>query len=253
VRVAKLPSADLARRIRRGLKPCGNCDICDGKWALFNGAVAAQKLMSAIHARRDVFLGPSRQSPRGGRPKRSGGTATIFCRHLALARNSNRPNGVAFFTAYAADLIVQDQEDRDRWILTGAGRAVLKGEAPLTLRGEILYQRAQGRRPSHFGEIAVAAEDLVPPSEAFTPVKPGGETAPLTANQNRLLAASSQASRSRARAKTTGLIIFHDKVLIEMARRRPKTNEDMRAIPGIGADKMAVMCHLPQSHRQLRR
>jgi ATP-dependent DNA helicase RecQ len=29
-------------------KPCGNCDICDGKWPLFNGAIPAQKIMSAI-------------------------------------------------------------------------------------------------------------------------------------------------------------------------------------------------------------
>ncbi|MGH6824024.1 MAG: HRDC domain-containing protein [Methylocella sp.] len=33
--------------------------------------------------------------------------------------------------------------------------------------------------------------------------------------------------------------MFHDKVLFEMARRRPRTQEDMRAIPGIGRDKMA--------------
>src|SRR3984893_5146749 len=29
-------------------KRCGNCDICDGKWPLFNGAIPAQKIMSAI-------------------------------------------------------------------------------------------------------------------------------------------------------------------------------------------------------------
>src|SRR5207248_5941026 len=29
--------------------PCGNCDICDGRWPFFNGIVAAQKVMSAIH------------------------------------------------------------------------------------------------------------------------------------------------------------------------------------------------------------
>jgi ATP-dependent DNA helicase RecQ len=29
--------------------PCGNCDICEGTWARFNGTIAAQKIMSAIH------------------------------------------------------------------------------------------------------------------------------------------------------------------------------------------------------------
>jgi ATP-dependent DNA helicase RecQ len=62
----------------------------------------------------------------------------------------------------------------------------------------------------------------------------------LTANQNRLLAALKAKRLEVAREqKQPAFIILHDKVLIEMARRRPKTNEDMRAIPGIGADKMA--------------
>jgi ATP-dependent DNA helicase RecQ len=90
-------------------------------------------------------------------------------------------------------------------------------------------------------EIAVAeAEDRLPPREAFALAKQGGEMAPLTANQHRLLAALKAKRLEVARAqKQPAFIIFHDKVLIEMARRRPKTNEDLRAIPGIGADKMA--------------
>jgi ATP-dependent DNA helicase RecQ len=54
-------------------KPCGNCDICDGKWARFNGTVAAQKLMSAIHRTSGRFFS---------------------------ARSSSRPNGEAFFTSF---------------------------------------------------------------------------------------------------------------------------------------------------------
>jgi ATP-dependent DNA helicase RecQ len=133
-------------------------------------------------------------------------------------------------------------EDRDRWILTGVGHAVLKGEAPLSLRGDSPVpggRKADMRRTLEEIET-VQAEDPVPPREAFTPVKLGGETAPLTANQNRLLAALKAKRLEVAREqKQPAFIIFHDKVLIEMARRQPKTNEDLRAIPGIGPDKMA--------------
>jgi len=222
-------------------KPCGNCDICDGKWALFNGATAAQKLMSAIHRTSGRFFSGHLAN------LLAGGATEAIRRH---GHNLLPTFGVGkefkpaewrsiFHQLHAADLIAQDQEDRDRWILTGAGRAVLKGEAPLTLRGEIPLAGGRKAGVLHtLEEIAVAqAEDLVPPREAFTP---GAETAPLTANQNRLLAALKAKRLEVAREqKQPAFIIFHDKVLIEMARRRPKTKEDMRAIPGIGADKMA--------------
>ena len=29
-------------------EPCGNCDICEGRWRFFDGSIAAQKMMSAI-------------------------------------------------------------------------------------------------------------------------------------------------------------------------------------------------------------
>ena len=225
-------------------KPCGNCDICDGKWALFNGAVAAQKLMSAIHRTSGRFFSGHLANLLSGR------ATEAIRRHghdllptFGVGKEFKPAEWRSIFhQLHAADLIAQDQEDRDRWILTGAGRAVLKGEAPLTLRGEIPLAGGRKAGVLHtLEEIAVAqAEDLVPPREAFTPVKPGGETAPLTANQNRLFAALKAKRLEVAREqKQPAFIIFHDKVLIEMARRRPKTNEDMRAIPGIGADKMA--------------
>jgi ATP-dependent DNA helicase RecQ len=82
-------------------KPCGNCDICDGKWALFKGTIAAQKVMSAIHRTSGRFF--SRHLGNllaGGRRKRSGGTAMIFWQHSAPARSSNRRDGGAFSTSF---------------------------------------------------------------------------------------------------------------------------------------------------------
>ena len=225
-------------------KPCGNCDICDGGWALFNGTVAAQKLMSAIHRTSGRFF--------------SGHLANLLAGKATEAIQRHRHDLLPTFGAgkefkpaewrsifhqlHAADLIAQDPEDRDRWILTGSGRTVLKGEATLTLRGEIASPNGRKAGMLHtLEEIAVAeAEDRLPPREAFALAKQGGEMAPLTANQHRLLAALKAKRLEVAREqKQPAFIIFHDKVLIEMARRRPKTNEDMRAIPGIGADKMA--------------
>ena len=225
-------------------KPCGNCDICDGKWALFNGAVAAQKLMSAIHRTSGRFFSGHLGNLLAGR------ATDAIRRHghdLLPTFGAGKEFKPAewrsiFHQLHAADLIAQDPEDRDRWILTTTGRAVLKGEAPLTLRGDIPVPG--GRKTAvmqTLEEIETAqAEDPVPPREDFTPAKPGGEVAPLTANQNRLLAVLKAKRLEVAREqKQPAFLIFHDKVLIEMARRQPKTNEDLRAIPGIGPDKMA--------------
>jgi len=225
-------------------KPCGNCDVCDGKWARFNGAIAAQKVMSAIHRTSGRFFSGHLGNLLAGR------ATEAIRRHghdLLPTFGAGREFKPAewrsiFHQLHAANLIAQDPADRDRWILTEAGRAVLKNEAPLTLRWDHPVpdeRQADVRRTLQ--EIETAAVGDPPPERmAFAPVKAGHESAPLTANQNRLLAALKAKRLEVAREqKQPAFIIFHDKVLIEMARRQPKTGEDMRAIPGIGPDKMA--------------
>lgn len=82
---------------------------------------------------------------------------------------------------------------------------------------------------------ALRTEDPAPPREAFTPVKQSS----LTANQNRLLARLKAKRLEVARQQKQPAFIVHDRVLIEMALIRPKTREDMQAIPGIGPEKLA--------------
>ncbi|MGH6852525.1 MAG: HRDC domain-containing protein, partial [Methylocella sp.] len=136
----------------------------------------------------------------------------------------------------------QDPEDRDRWIITLMGRAVLSGEAPLTLRGEMTL--SSGRKACvrrSLDEIEVAqAKDPVLPREAFEPVKPEILAPPLTSRQNSLFAALKAKRLELARKqKLAAFVIFHDSVLIEMARVRPKTGEDLLLIPGVGPAKAA--------------
>lgn len=226
-------------------KPCGNCDICDGKWALFNGAVAAQKVMSAIHRTSGRFFSGHLGNLLAGR-------ATEAIRQHSHDLLPTFGVGKEFKPAewrrifhqlHAVDLIAQDPEDRDRWILTKDGRAVLKGEAPLTLRREIsLPGGRQADVRQSLAEIEAAGADApAMPREALPPAKTGGEEAALTANQNRLLGALKAKRLERAREqKQPAFAIFHDKVLVEMVRRRPVTEQDLLAIPGIGPAKAAL-------------
>ena len=113
----------------------------------------------------------------------------------------------------------------------------------MTLRREISLpggRQADVRRSLEEIEAA-GTDDPVLPREAFPPVKAGGEEAPLTANLNRLLAALKAKRLERAREqKQPAFVIFHDKVLVEMARRRPATEQDLLSIPGIGPAKAAL-------------
>jgi ATP-dependent DNA helicase RecQ len=223
--------------------PCGNCDICDGKWPLFNGAIPAQKIMSAIRRTSGRFFP-------GHLANLLGQASDAIRRHghdllptFGIGKEFNPAEWRSiFYQLHAADLIAQDPEDRDRWIITETGRAVLSGEAPLTLRGDMTLSsgRKAGVRRS-LDEIEVAqAKDPVLPREAFEPVKAGVGTTLLTARQNSLFAALKAKRLEIARVqKQPAFVIFHDSVLIEMALMRPNTREDLLLIPGLGPAKAA--------------
>jgi ATP-dependent DNA helicase RecQ len=221
-------------------QPCGNCDICEGKWPFFNGVVAAQKVMSAIHRTSGRFF--------------SGHLANLLVGNAteAIKRHGHDllPTfGVGkelkpaewrsiFHQLHAENLIMQDPEDRDRWVFTETGRAVLAGDAPLTLRGEITLPsgRKADLRQSLREIESAQAKDPAPPRATFNP---GAAPAMLTAAQHSLLAALKAKRLEIARAqKQAPFLIFHDSALIEMARRRPQTSKDMQAIQGIGPSKI---------------
>jgi len=211
-------------------EPCGNCDICDGKGALFKGTAAAQRLMSAINRTSGRFLSGFQWS---------GALLRAFGRGKEFRPAQWRS---IFRQLRAADLAGQDPQDRSRWILTQSGRAVLDGEAPLALCSGTSVSAGRQADVLHILEEVQGAGtgDPLPPREAFKPLKPVGEMAPLTANQDRLLAALQARRLEIARKrKQPASTIFDDRVLIEMARKQPKTDEDLRAIPGVGPDQAA--------------
>jgi len=226
-------------------EPCGNCDICEGKWSLFNGVVAAQKVMSAIHRTSGRFF--------------SGHLANLLVGNAteAIKRHGHHllPTfGVGkefkpgewrsiFHQLHAADLIAQDSEDRDRWTFTEAGRAVLAGKASVTLRGDLALPsgRTAGVRRSLQDIETAQAQDPVLPRAAFDPgALPGSKAAALTATQNSLLAALKAKRLEIARAqKQAAFVIFHDSVLIEMAIKCPRTHDELQGVNGVGPAKIA--------------
>ncbi|MCI0468329.1 MAG: DNA helicase RecQ [Beijerinckiaceae bacterium] len=224
--------------------PCGNCDICQGKWPRFNGTIAAQKVMSAIHRTSGRFFSGHLANLLIGRA-----TAAIR-RHghdllptFGVGKEFNPAEWRSiFYQLHAAGLIAQDAEDRDRWIITEAGRDVLSGETPLTLRGGIALPdgRTADVRRCMEGIESADANDPAPAGGDFKPSQPRINPLTLTARQNGLLALLKAKRLEVARSqKQPAFVIFHDSVLIEMALKRPATSEELMKIPGIGPAKAA--------------
>ena len=224
-------------------KPCGNCDICDGAWPFFNGVVAAQKVMSAIHRTSGRFF--------------SGHLANLLIGNATSAILRHGHNllptfGVGkefkpsewrsiFRQLHAADLIIQDPGDRDRWVVTPAGRDVLAGKAPLELRADIDLPSGRSvavRRALR--QIDAAAGDSASEHQSeFREATHKANGADLTATQHRLLATFKAKRLEIARAqKQPPFVIFHDSVLIGIAKARPRTLEELRLVQGVGPAKL---------------
>ncbi|WP_395664869.1 DNA helicase RecQ [Methylocella sp.] len=218
---------------------CGNCDICEGRWRLFNGALAAKKALSAVHRTSGRFFS-------GHLAKLLVGEATA-----AIVRHGHDllPTfgvGKEFSTAewrsvfrqlQAAELIDQQEDDRDRWIITPAGRAVLRGEAQIELREIGLT----GGRKVGVGEalkrIDETTQGEAPAAASKLPQRLKAED--LTVVEARLFAALKAKRLELARAqKQAPFVIFHDSVLVAMARARPMTLAAMEQIPGVGPAKL---------------
>src|SRR6266446_6710012 len=103
-----------------------------------------------------------------------------------------------------------------RWTITDSGRAVLKGRDRFSLRKDTLA--VSGR----------------------TPQRPKAALGELSQGDQILFEALKQ--RRSALAKAQGVpayVIFADRALLDMVRRRPKTAAEMSEVHGVGEAKLA--------------
>ena len=219
-------------------EPCGNCDVCEGRWRFFDGSVAAQKMMSAI------LRTAGRFQPTHLANLLIGKATEAIRRHghddlptFGIGREMDAGTWRSLFRQIlAAGLIENDLEDRDRWVLTEAGRAVLKGEATIPLREEAAGRQAAARRVLQ----RLAADADEGPARRTANLPEAASTADLDAAALRLLAALKAKRLDLARgSKLPPYVIFNDRTLIEMAARRPRTTDELLAVNGVGETKAA--------------
>jgi ATP-dependent DNA helicase RecQ len=198
---------------------CGNCDVCAGGVAVIDGTIAAQKAMSAILRTGERFgtehlisllLGEETEQIKN-------------FRHDALptfgvGKEHNRNEWRSIFRQlYAAGILALDITGYGRWTVPPAGRAVLKGQAKIDLRQAAVT--APGKKAARKAAAAAAL----------------GESDADQALFRALRVRRSALAKAQA---VPAYVILPDRSLLDMARRKPSTLDEMAGVHGVGDVKL---------------
>jgi ATP-dependent DNA helicase RecQ len=232
-----LSEAHDCRRVRllayfgEASEPCGNCDNCINPPATWDATEAARKALSCIYRfqQHDGGWGP-RAFGAGHLIDVLRGKATDKATQYGHERLSTFGIGADLgeqqWRSVLRQLIalghVVAEGEFNTLHLTTSARAVLKGEVQMLLRhAPERAKPARGTRDTRGGGKA----------------KP--ELADLDAGASSLLASLKAWRAEVAREHNLpAYVVFHDATLIEMARRRPGSLEELAHITGVGAKKL---------------
>jgi ATP-dependent DNA helicase RecQ len=200
--------------------PCGNCDICAGSVAVMDGTIAAQKAMSAILRTGERFgtehlitllIGEETDAIRNFRHH----TLPTFGVGKEHSRNEWRS---IFRQLYAAGILSLDITGYGRWTVPPAGREVLKGNAAIQLRRDAVT--APGKKAARKAAAAAALGN--------------GE-----ADQALFQALRVRRSALAKAEAVPAYVVLPDRSLLDMARSKPATIEEMGRVHGVGNMKLA--------------
>jgi ATP-dependent DNA helicase RecQ len=227
--VAIAEAASCRRRIllrcfgEDGPESCGACDVCLNPPRLWDGTVAAQKMLSAVlRTGRRFGVGHVVDVLRGRQTDK-----VLQFGHDALPTfgvGKDLPDNV--WRGVARQLVAQGAldvavENHGELVPTEAARPILKGEATVMLREEVV-----GARAGSGGGARSAAARSAASSPAAAPDDPA-------------FAALREWRRGEAQAQgLPAYVIFQDRTLAEIAARRPTSLEELGEIPGVGRTKL---------------
>lgn len=192
---------------------CGNCDVCLTPPKLFDGTVPAQKLLSAVYRTGQRFGVAHLVDVLRGR---------LTDKVAQFAHDQLPTFGVgkdlpdATWRSVARQLVARGAldvavENHGELVLTDTARPVLKGEEKMMLR-----------------------EEVARPGAARGPRAPGATPA-----GDALFDALRDWRRAEAQAQAVpAYVIFQDRTLAEIAAARPRTLDQLAAIPGVGRTKL---------------
>src|SRR6202050_42376 len=200
-------------------QPCGNCDFCCDGAEVIDGTIAAQKALSAIvrtgerfgtEHLANVLIGDNSEAVE----KFGHDRLPTFGVGKEFGKQEWRS---IFRQLHGAGVIALDITGYGTWTVTDAGRRVLKGADKITLRKDTLKP---GRKAARAVANAAALADGA-----------DGDTELFEALRRRRSALAKE-------QRVAAYVVFANKTLIDMARRKPKTAAEMGAVHGVGEAKL---------------
>jgi ATP-dependent DNA helicase RecQ len=200
-------------------QPCGNCDFCCDGAQVIDGTIAAQKALSAIVRTGERFGTEHLTNVLTGDDT----DAVLKFGHdclptFGVGKEYDKQEWRSIFRQlHGAGVIALDITGHGTWAVTDAGRSVLKGTAKIELRKDTLKP---GRKAARAAANAAALAD-----------GSTGDTALFEA----LRKCRSELAKAQ---RVAAYVVFADKTLIEMARRKPMTAAEMSSVHGVGEAKL---------------
>jgi ATP-dependent DNA helicase RecQ len=200
--------------------PCGNCDTCTSTPESFDGTVAAQKALSCVYRTGQRFgAGYCVDVLLGKTDERIGRFGHDKLGVFGVGTEFNKTEWLGIFRQLVAqDLLQADIEGHGGLCISERGRKFLKDKEPLRLRKRQTPAKSWLKQGA--GAKDSAMFESMEEKELFERLKAKRRT--LAQEQN-----------------LPPYVIFHDRTLAEMARRRPASLREMAEIPGVGESKIA--------------
>lgn len=206
------------------IEPCGNCDVCRDPAERVDGTEDARKILSAVYRTGerfgaahviDVLRGASTEKvERAGHHR-----LPTFGAGADRGKNEWRS---LIRQMVATGLLQLDIGGYGGISLTGKGRELLQGESTF------LYRRD-----------TVSARPPEPAREAGGRRRKDLVDGPLSGPEAALLDAFKALRLQLARERgVPAYIVFSDRTLIDMARRKPRNEEEFAEVNGVGAAKL---------------
>lgn len=194
-------------------KPCGNCDTCDTPPDIFDGTEVVRMALSAVLRSEERFGAGHLIDLLTGRDTekiRQWGHDQLPTFGVGKSY-SPRVWQAIFRQMMGHDLLRPDPSRHGALRMTENARPILRGEASIQLRKDVLSVKSSGP----------VAKALV--SDAAAP----------------LLSALKAKRRALAEAaRVPAYVIFNDRTLIEMAETQPQTLDDLARVGGVGVKKL---------------
>ena len=201
-------------------EPCGNCDFCCDGAEVIDGTIAAQKALSAIVRTGERFGTEHLTNVLIGENTEA---VEKFGHDILSTFGVGKEYGKLewrsiFRQLHGAGIVALDLNGYGGWTVTDAGWRVLKGAEKVTLRKDTL--KPATKKAARTAANAAALADGA-----------AGDTALFEALRKR----RSELAKAQ---RVAAYVIFADKTLIDMVRRKPANAGEMGTVHGVGAAKL---------------